>query len=121
MRASAAPDALAIAGDKQLTYGELNSRARSTGPPFMFARRSEQRFPSLFFWSALLELAIAALAVLKAGGTYVPLDPSYPLTVLRCCWRIARRRWSSLILPWPRNSLQELADDCLGQRGSRDR
>ena len=36
------------------------------------------KFPSLFFWNALLSLAIAALAVLKAGGAYVPLDPSYP-------------------------------------------
>ncbi len=25
-----------------------------------------------------LELIIAMLAILKAGGTYVPLDPNYP-------------------------------------------
>jgi len=78
MQGSAVPDAVAIvAGDKKLTYGELNARAdqlacllRSLGvradvPVALFLERSP-------------ELATAALAVLKAGGPYVPLDPSYP-------------------------------------------
>lgn len=79
MQASAAPDAVAVVGDKQLTYGDLNSRADR------LARRLVSlgvysEVPVALFLERSPELAIAALAVLKAGGTYVPLDPSYPLT-----------------------------------------
>lgn len=79
MQASAAPDAVAVVGDKQLTYGDLNSRADQ------LARRLvslgvHSEVPIALFLERSPELAIAALAVLKAGGSYVPLDPSYPLT-----------------------------------------
>jgi amino acid adenylation domain-containing protein len=63
--------------DRQLTYGELNTRAnqlahylrsRNVGPNVRVAICLE---PSLDF-------AIAVLGVLKAGGACVPLDPNYP-------------------------------------------
>src|SRR6201987_5408513 len=79
MRASAAPDALAIVGDKQLTYGELNARANQLAHRLgSLGIRAEA--PVALFLERSPELAIAALAVLKAGGTYVPLDPNYPPT-----------------------------------------
>ena len=79
MQANAAPDAVAIVGDDQLTYGDLNSRADR------LARRLvslgvQSEVPVALFLERSPELAIAALAVLKAGGTYVPLDPGYPPT-----------------------------------------
>src|ERR1700756_822846 len=79
MRASATPDALAIVGDKQLTYGELNARANQLAHRLgSLGIRAE--VPVALFLGRSPELAIAALAVLKAGGTYVPLDPNYPPT-----------------------------------------
>jgi aspartate racemase len=72
------PQALAVQhGEQQLTYQALNERAnqlahllkkRGVGPESRVGiclRRS-------------LELPVALLAVLKAGGACVPLDPAYP-------------------------------------------
>jgi amino acid adenylation domain-containing protein len=77
-RAAAAPDAVAvIAGERRLTYGELDRwsnrlahRLRLLGVgPEQVVGVAVERSP---------ELIVALLAVLKAGGAYAPLDPSYP-------------------------------------------
>ncbi|NQZ12592.1 MAG: AMP-binding protein, partial [Algicola sp.] len=72
------PDGIAlIAGDEQLTYSELNSRAnrlahylRSKGvkPDTLVGLHLERSF----------EMVIGIYGILKAGGAYVPLDPNYP-------------------------------------------
>src|SRR5262249_22133910 len=72
------PDAPAVdCGDRSLTYRELNERAnrfahylkaRSVGPGVLVAVCLE-RSP---------ELVTTLLGVMKAGGAYLPLDPSYP-------------------------------------------
>jgi non-ribosomal peptide synthetase component F len=72
------PDAPAVAGTGvALTYGELEARAqrlaghlagRGVGPETRVAV-SLPRGP---------DMVVAFLAVLKAGGTYVPLDPDHP-------------------------------------------
>ncbi|HKV07843.1 MAG TPA: amino acid adenylation domain-containing protein, partial [Thermoanaerobaculia bacterium] len=77
-RAAGAPEALAVvARDATLSYRELNERANrlahcllrmGVGPEVpvgILARRSPDSI-------------VAALAVLKAGGCYLPLDPAYP-------------------------------------------
>ncbi len=78
MQTAHAPEAVAIVCDSgQLTYGELNGRAnqlahylRSLGVgPESLVGLCLERSP---------ELIVATLAVLKAGGVYLPLDPSYP-------------------------------------------
>ena len=71
-----------ILGDRQLTYGALNTRANQ------LARRLRQCGvgPDLrvgLYADRSLELMIGLLAILKAGGAYVPLDPSYPDERLR--------------------------------------
>jgi amino acid adenylation domain-containing protein/non-ribosomal peptide synthase protein (TIGR01720 family) len=73
-----APDALAVVfGEEQLTYGELNRRAnqlarhlrrQGVGPEVMVGSCLEQGS----------DVAVALLAILKAGGVYVPLDPTNP-------------------------------------------
>ena len=78
MQARAVPGAVAIAaGDKELTYGELDARANQLAHllPSLGVKRE---VPVALFLERSPELAIAALAVLKAGAPYVPLDPSYP-------------------------------------------
>ncbi len=47
-------------------------------PTFYVRSESERRFPSPSFCQRSPELATAALAVLKAGGAYMPLDPNSP-------------------------------------------
>ncbi len=81
-RAAAAPESLAVvagmlAGERRLTYGELDSRSnrlarhlRSLGVgPEIAVGIAIERSP---------EMLVALLGVLKAGGVCVPLDPSYP-------------------------------------------
>ncbi|MFL6196328.1 MAG: amino acid adenylation domain-containing protein, partial [Thermoanaerobaculia bacterium] len=78
-RAARAPEAVAvIAGDRRLSYGELNReanrlahhlRALGVGPDSVVGIAVE-RSP---------EMVVSLLAVLKAGGAYVPLDPTYPV------------------------------------------
>lgn len=77
-QASALPDAVAIvAGNRKLTYRELNARADRLACVLQSCGIKAE-VPVALFLERSAELAIAALAVLKAGGPYVPLDPSYP-------------------------------------------
>jgi non-ribosomal peptide synthetase component F len=72
------PDAIAVVfEDQRLTYQELNRRANQLahylqklgiGPEVCVAICMERSF----------EMVIGLLAILKAGGVYVPLDPEYP-------------------------------------------
>jgi amino acid adenylation domain-containing protein len=72
------PNATAVKfGAQELTFAELNQRANQlshrlrrlgVGPEVLVAICMERS----------LELPIALLAVLKAGGAYTPLDPAYP-------------------------------------------
>jgi amino acid adenylation domain-containing protein len=72
------PDAVAVVfGDEHLTYRELNSRAnqlahylqvQGVGPEVRIGICVERS----------MAMIVGALGILKAGGTYVPLDPAYP-------------------------------------------
>ena len=78
MQAHAAPHAVAVvAGDQKLTYGEMNARANQLAN-FLRSLGVRAEVPVALFLQRSPELATAALAVLKAGGAYMPLDPSYP-------------------------------------------
>src|SRR5262245_9992123 len=78
-QADRSPDAIAVVfEERQLTYRELNSRAnqlarflqkRGVRPDSIVAVRAERS----------LEMIIGIFAVLKAGGAYLPIDPSYPI------------------------------------------
>lgn len=65
-------------GKKQLTYEELNEKA-NTIAHFLV---SQHRVKSEDFVGIQLQrnewLIIAILGIIKAGGTYVPVDPEYP-------------------------------------------
>jgi amino acid adenylation domain-containing protein len=77
-QAAKTPSAVAVvAGEKTLTYGELNARANQLAQ-FLIAQgvRSGQRVATLLERS--LELVIAEIAILKCGAAYVPLDWNAP-------------------------------------------
>jgi len=77
-QAARTPNAVAVAFQRQtLNYGDLNRRANQmahrlrslgVGPDVVVAVAAERS----------LEMVIGLLAVLKAGGAYLPLDVSYP-------------------------------------------
>ncbi|NVZ54246.1 amino acid adenylation domain-containing protein [Pseudomonas sp. B6002] len=72
------PHAIAVqAGERQLTYRELNERANRLA--FYLRERGVQ--PDVRVALCVergLDLVVGLLAILKAGGAYVPLDPGYP-------------------------------------------
>jgi len=77
-QAARTPDAIALVFcDRQWTYRELNAQA-----DLLAARlRASGVGPGVFVAICLnrsLELMAALLAIFKAGGAYLPLDPSYP-------------------------------------------
>ena len=77
-RAAADPGALAVmAAGERVTYGELDAlsnrlarrlRSLDVGPETLVGLLLERS----------LDLLVAMLGVLKAGGAYLPLDPDYP-------------------------------------------
>ncbi|HEV2755336.1 MAG TPA: amino acid adenylation domain-containing protein, partial [Actinomycetota bacterium] len=72
------PDAVALTfGDDDVTYGELNRRANRLAHHLV----DEGVGPDVPVGVCLErgpDLVVSLLAVLKAGGVYVPLDPEYP-------------------------------------------
>jgi amino acid adenylation domain-containing protein len=77
-QAARRPDAVALVYREQtLSYRELNRRANQLA---RFLRRAGVGSDALIGISMhrSVELVVAVLGVLKAGGTYVALDPTYP-------------------------------------------
>ncbi|HXM54657.1 MAG TPA: amino acid adenylation domain-containing protein, partial [Candidatus Dormibacteraeota bacterium] len=77
-QAAQRPDAIAVsAGDRRLTYGELNRRANRLAHHLRaLGAGPEARVGVCLDRSP--ELMVAILGALKAGAAYVPLDPAYP-------------------------------------------
>jgi amino acid adenylation domain-containing protein len=71
-----------IFGGRELSYGELNSQANRLA---QYLRTLGVR-PNLRVAISVdrgFEMIVGLLAILKSGGAFVPLDPSYPLERLR--------------------------------------
>ncbi|MFL4951233.1 amino acid adenylation domain-containing protein [Streptomyces sp. MMS24-I31] len=77
-RAAARPDATAlVSGATSHTYAEVEERANRLAQ-LLRARGVGRDVPVGVLLERGDEMVIALLAVLKAGGGYVPLDPGYP-------------------------------------------
>ncbi|RKG99379.1 amino acid adenylation domain-containing protein, partial [Corallococcus sp. CA053C] len=72
------PDAPAVAYEGQrLTYRELDTRANQLAH-HLGSLGVGPEVPVAVCMERSLEMVVALLAILKAGGAWVPLDPSYP-------------------------------------------
>ena len=72
------PDAPAVIfGEKTLTYRQLNQRADQLANYLKTLGVGPESFVSICM-DRSLEMMVAILGVLKAGGAYSPLDPAYP-------------------------------------------
>ncbi|MGG7569784.1 amino acid adenylation domain-containing protein [Streptomyces sirii] len=72
------PDAIALTGgDEQLTYRELDVRANQLAHR-LIALGVRAETPVVVLQERAVELVIAMLAVIKAGGVYVPVDLRHP-------------------------------------------
>src|SRR5262245_56549628 len=92
LQASLTPSAIALEDlNARLTYSELNYRSnqlarflisRSVGPDQIIAICLERS----------INMVVALLGVLKAGGAYLPIDPGYPPDRIQYMLRDARPR-----------------------------
>ncbi len=67
-----------VCGSHKVTYGELNDRANRLAHT-MRSRGIGEDTPVGVCICRSLEMLIAVLAITKAGGAYLPLDPTYPV------------------------------------------
>ncbi len=77
-RAAAHPDAVAaVCGDQRWTYGELNARANRMGRALL-ARGLRPEGVVAVVSERNLEWMATVLAIFKAGGVYLPVEPHLP-------------------------------------------
>lgn len=77
-QAARTPDAIAVeAAGVRITYRELDARANRLAGHLRRAGVQPASLVALFV-DRTIDLAVAPLAVWKAGGAYLPLDPGFP-------------------------------------------
>jgi amino acid adenylation domain-containing protein len=82
-QAALTPDAPALCDDaRTLSYAALDAASDSLAER-LIAAGVEADQPVALIAPRSVDAVIAALAILKAGGCYLPLDPDYPLDRLR--------------------------------------
>ncbi|MDS0140063.1 MULTISPECIES: non-ribosomal peptide synthase/polyketide synthase [unclassified Amycolatopsis] len=72
------PDAPAVIGGESLTYAELEERASRLASVLAGYGIGPERIVALALPRSV-EIVVAQLAVWKAGGAFVPVDPTYPI------------------------------------------
>jgi len=77
-RAEQSPNSIAVIhGQRQLTFKELNERANQLAD-FLREKGVRKDIPVGICLKRSVELTVALLGVMKAGGACLPLDPDYP-------------------------------------------
>ncbi|MFD0201926.1 MULTISPECIES: non-ribosomal peptide synthetase [Saccharothrix] len=71
------PDALALTGEVDVTYAELNARANRLAHHLIGLGAGPERIVALRLPRSV-DLLVSELAVLKAGAAFLPVDPDYP-------------------------------------------
>ncbi|MEM7129587.1 MAG: condensation domain-containing protein, partial [Chloroflexota bacterium] len=89
------PDAVAmVCGVEQVTYAELNQQANALARKLQEEGVSEDVVVAILA-DRSIEFAVAVLAVWKAGGAYLPLDPHHPVERIQ---RVLTQSASPLVL-----------------------
>jgi len=77
-RTRAHPDTIAaMHGDRQLTYGQLNARANQVARALLARGLSREGVVGVLT-ERNLDWMTAVLAIFKAGGAYLPIEPHFP-------------------------------------------
>jgi amino acid adenylation domain-containing protein len=71
-----------VYGEEQVSYGELERRAERIGRRLRWAGVGVEEMVGVCMERSM-EMVASMVGILKAGGVYVPLDPSYPPERLR--------------------------------------
>jgi amino acid adenylation domain-containing protein len=72
------PNAIAVEhSDRRLTYAELNARANQLAHHLSSLGVGPENLVGICVERSI-EMLVAVMATLKAGGAYLPLDPTYP-------------------------------------------
>ncbi|MFC7831094.1 AMP-binding protein, partial [Streptomyces sp. NPDC057375] len=75
---ASSPDAVAVVcGGEEVSFGELNARVNRLARHLVGLGVGPERLVALALPRSV-DLVVAVLAVLKAGGAYLPLDTEYP-------------------------------------------
>src|SRR5438552_2051956 len=78
-QARARPDAIAaLHGSRQLTYGEVNARANQVARALLARGLTREGVVGLVT-ERNLDWMTAVLAIFKAGGAYLPIEPHFPV------------------------------------------
>jgi hypothetical protein len=101
-------DAVVLDGER-LTFDELNRRANRLAWRLKEAGVGPGVRVGVMMHKSL-ELVPAVLAVMKAGGAYIPLDPNYPADRLEFMLEDAR---PTVVLTHPDGGVESGLDDCL--------
>jgi amino acid adenylation domain-containing protein len=73
------PEAVAlVVGEQQVSYRELNERANRLAHYLLELGVAREMSVGICLERSL-DMIVGLLGIIKAGGTYVPLDPEYPL------------------------------------------
>jgi amino acid adenylation domain-containing protein/thioester reductase-like protein/non-ribosomal peptide synthase protein (TIGR01720 family) len=81
-QAELTPDNIAvICKGTPFTYAELNAKANQLAH-YLRTQHVKRETPVVIFCERSFEMIIALMATLKAGGTYIPIDPHYPQETL---------------------------------------
>src|SRR3990167_5661163 len=68
-----------VYNDFALTYGELNKKANQLANILLSKNLTQYPLIAIML-NRSCEMIVSILAILKIGGTYVPIDPTYPIT-----------------------------------------
>jgi len=123
--ARARPDAIAaVQGDRQLSYRELNARANRVAHALLDRGLSHEGVVGVVT-ERNLEWLIAVLAIFKAGGAYLPIEPHFPADRISCMLsrahcRIVLIERSGPAMPDQVDTL-DITDACAQGRSKTDR